>query len=238
MQLAVAAREAVAVLGAAVEEERRRRLRVELARQRERVVRGPQRRVDRVAEDLVERRHLSAAGARFGGRDRLEQHRAVGGDRRDERGLVEGDVQRPVAAHRDAEERPSRRARHDAVARLDVGDEVLRDEILVAAALRVHEERVAAVHGDHQELRHGAGRAERGEDRRRARAAPRSRILRRGRGARRRPGTSAAGGRVVGGRQVDDVGDVAAESGRGERGGADLASGRRGRTTGTTQAER
>ena len=45
-----------------------------------------------------------------------------------------------------------------------MGDEVLRDEVLVAAALRVHEERVAAVHRDHQELGHRPARAELGED--------------------------------------------------------------------------
>ena len=71
-----------------------------------------------------------------------------------------------------------------------MGDEVLRHQVLVAAARRVHEERVAPVHRHHEELRHRPALAQPGEDRARGPAAPRSPRPRRGRGARRRPGTS------------------------------------------------
>ena len=133
---------------------------------------------------------MPAARTLLGRGDPLEQHRAVGRHRGDEAGLVERDVQGRVAAHRDAQQRSPLPAGDDAVGGFDVGDEILRHQVLVAAARRVHEERVSAVDRHHQELGHRAARAQAGEDRREAATLPEARSPRTGRGARRRPGTA------------------------------------------------
>jgi hypothetical protein len=67
---------------------------------------------------------------------------------------------------------PKRALAPHAEVRLRVGDGVFRDQVFVGALRRVQEERVAAVHGHHHELRQDVPRPQIVEDRRQAPSLP------------------------------------------------------------------
>ena len=79
--------------------------------------------------------------------------------------MAQRDAQRRVAAHRYAEQGATGTLATDAVGRLRERDRILRGQVLVGAEGGVGEERVAAVHGDDDELRKDVARPQVVEDR-------------------------------------------------------------------------